>query len=832
MRPNREIQPHRVQTHPLARVDRRFVWLFAVTASLTVSVTSLTIAHRRSSFDRSTHRPIEPAPKASRAIGAIHPRISPSGKSIALSYQGAIWKTGRVGGVMRQLTAGPGFDTEPVWSPDEERIAYVNSSTGELGLISAETALPVKLPERILVDGKLFFHPDGKRLLGNFRLNSPQGRTRAFAWLDLTTGAIQQVFDPPRAPDVMCLSPDGEQIAYATSQDVPGEQGGHDGPQMDLFLISAAGSQARKLTRFHSRVFDMVWCKRSLYFSTDVGGAHTDLWTLSLDHPDQARNLTLGQADEDRPSLTLDGRWLVYNDNRENATALVVRDLQTGDERLLSFSRLDFGQPTGTLQVSVVEKGTGRPLAARLSIQQEGRKYFAPVGSLYRLSRDLMHFYATDQARLTIPPGKYIVRGFRGLEYRPFRQEIALAPGQNLSVKVELDRWTDPAVRSWYSGESHIHANYGYGSWYNTPETMRQQLEGEGLNVANFMVANSDGDGVFDREFFRGAPDPLSVPGTVLYWNEEFRATLWGHMTLLDLKHLVEPLFTGFKDTTNPLDTPTNSDIADHTHLQGGHVNYTHPAANVSDPFLSAYSAKSIPVDVALGKIDSLDINWGEATIALWYRLLNCGFRLPASAGTDCFLNRIQSTLPGSDRAYVKIDGPFAYGEWIKNLRAGRSFVTDGPMLEFSAAGKTLGETIKPTPGETIPVQATAAFQFPLERVELVYNGVVIASGQLSADRLSGTLNQSVKLDKSGWLSFRAYAQDRSEAHTSPIYVDIQGRPAASVADARYFLQWIDRLEAKLKERDRIPSQGLKAHVEGQLNAARETYRRIAAQGN
>ncbi len=439
----------------------------------------------------------------------------------------------------------------------------------------------------------------------------------------------------------------------------------------------------------------MSWSGNQLYFSSDVGGVHNNVWTLAIDQPERPRRMTSGHADEDRASLSADGRWLVYTDNRENATALAVRDLSTGDERLLSISRLDFGEPTGTLRLSVVEKQTGRPLTARLSIQQEGRKYLAPPGSLYRVQGGLLHFYATSHAQATVPAGKHILRAFRGLEYRPLERQIELAPGQNLNVTLELDHWNDPAARSWYSGESHIHANYGYGHWYNTPETMREQLEGEGLKVANFMVANSDGDGVFDREFFRGAPDPLSSSETVLYWNEEFRATLWGHMTLLNLKRLVEPFFTGFRDTTNPLDTPTNADIADATHLQDGHVNFTHPTSSTGDPFLGAYAAKSVPVDVALGKIDSLDINYGEPTLQLWYGLLNCGFRLPASAGTDCFLNRIQSRLPGSDRAYVKIDTAFSYGEWIRNLKAGRSFVTSGPLLEFSVDGKFLGENLQ-----------------------------------------------------------------------------------------------------------------------------------------
>jgi len=66
--------------------------------------------------------------------------------------------------------------------------------------------------------------------------------------------------------------------------------------------------------------------------------------------------------------------------------------------------------------------------------------------------------------------------------------------GQTHEVAVELERWVHMAKDGWYSGELHIHANYGYGSWFNTPQTMRQQCVGEDLNVCNFMVANSDAD--------------------------------------------------------------------------------------------------------------------------------------------------------------------------------------------------------------------------------------------------------------------------------------------------------------------------------------------------
>jgi TolB protein len=766
--------------------------------------------------------------KTWKAIGAIYPRISNGGAAIAFSYQGAIWRIPRQGGVMRRLTQGPGFDAEPAWSHDDKKIAYIDTSTGQLGLIDAEQGSSLKLPVVVFAEGKLYFHQDNQRLLGNFKREKSQ--SPVLAWLDLENGSITPVVNPGRSAEVFCLSQDAAQLAFVSTQDVEGEQAGHNGPEADIWTVSANGGNLRKLVRFRSRVFDLAWGEKDLYFTTDLGGAHNDLWAMSFDDPKGARKLTSGQADEDCPSLSADGRWLVYTDNRENATALVTRDLNTGDESTLRVSAVDFGQPTAILRLLVAEKGTHQPLVARLSIQQQDGKYFAPIGSLYRIKGSLEHFYSSKQAELTVPAGKYLLQAFRGLEYRPAQQQLELTPGQNKTITLELERWTDPSTRSWYSGESHIHANYGYGHWYNTPETMRLQLEGEGLNVGNFMVANSDADGVFDREFFHGEPDPSSASQTILYWNEEFRATLWGHMTLLNLQQLVEPIFTGFKDTTNPWDTPTNADIADQTHLQGGLVNYTHPANNVSDPFLSAYSAKAVPVDVALGKIDSLDINWGEATVSLWYRLLNCGFRLPASAGTDCFLNRIRSRLPGSDRAYVKIDGTFSYRGWIQNLRAGHSFVTNGPMLEFNLGGKSLGETLHLSQADTVPVQASAVARSPLSRVELVCNGSVLASGPLSADRLSGKIQQSVRIEKSGWLSFRAYGDDESQAHTSAIYVDVAERPAVSRKDAEYFLRWIDRLEAKLEERSRVPSSELKTRVESQLNAARAVYRKIAAQ--
>lgn len=349
------------------------------------------------------------------------------------------------------------------------------------------------------------------------------------------------------------------------------------------------------------------------------------------------------------------------------------------------------------------------------------------------------------------------------------------------------------------------------------------------------MVANSDGDGVFDREFFRGRPDSLSSERTILYWNEEFRSTLWGHLTLLNLKRLVEPIFTGFFNTTHPHDYPTNAVIADHVHDQGGHVNYTHPAQNVRDPYLSAYSAKALPVDAALGKVDSIDVlgSHHEANLPLWYRLLNCGFRLSASAGTDCFLNRIPGRLPGEDRVYVKVEGTFDYPRWIRALRAGRTFVTNGPMLEFSVEDQLPGGIVQlEQPGE-IRIQGRVVSQYLLDRMEIVYNARSVFSVPLEGG-LRASFETRLPALHTGWVALRASGPPHPDqprgtlfAHSGPVYLQIRGNPVKAREDAAYFLHWIDRLEQDLQARQRVPSRH-RGEVEEQLSRARAVFRSLA----
>src|SRR5262249_40423070 len=162
-----------------------------------------------------------------------------------------------------------------------------------------------------------------------------------------------------------------------------------------------------------------------------------------------------------------------------------------------------------------------------------------------------------------------------------------------------------------------------------------------------------------------------------------------------------------------------------------------------------------------------------------------------ASAGTDCFLNRIPSKLPGSDRAYVKVDGPFSYRGWIDGLKAGRTFVTNGPMfVEFSVEGRMQGETVRVDAGATLRIRARGTSQHPLARLEALNNGRVVATARPEGEKLEVAIDQGIAADRGGWIALRVSGPPHADqptgsvfAHTSPVYLDVPGRPVLARED-------------------------------------------------
>src|SRR5439155_1121551 len=217
------------------------------------------------------------------------------------------------------LAAGPGFAFQPCWSPDGKRVAFLQGKTwsgGQVKTIDAQTGASVPLPETVLAAGKLFFTPDGTHLVGNLR---QERQPEAFRSLDLKTGALKTLLRLPFMRQPWALSDDGRWLAYVTTLDVPDQQAGNDGPQADVWKVRVAGSEPERIGRVPARIHDVCWSAdgKALYVSSELGGVHNHLWRIDLRDPERSLKLTFGQADEDWPSISRDGRWLLYADNHE-----------------------------------------------------------------------------------------------------------------------------------------------------------------------------------------------------------------------------------------------------------------------------------------------------------------------------------------------------------------------------------------------------------------------------------------------------------------------------------------------------------------------------------
>src|SRR5262249_27381908 len=206
------------------------------------------------------------------------------------------------------------------------------------------------------------------------------------AWLDLQSGELTPLV-PVSSYFRFALSPDGKWIVHTASPDQPGEQSGSDGSHTDLWKLPAdpltlpsppsdggegrgRGEKAEKVRRFPPRGHDLCWADgRSLVVSTELGQAHDDLWKVPLADPLRGMvKLTSGQADEDRPCVSRDGKWLVYTDNRSGPTALVVRDMAGGEESAVRFDAMDYRRPAGAVRRTVKDSARGNAAVGRVSL--------------------------------------------------------------------------------------------------------------------------------------------------------------------------------------------------------------------------------------------------------------------------------------------------------------------------------------------------------------------------------------------------------------------------------------------------------------------------------
>lgn len=447
-----------------------------------------------------------------------------------------------------------------------------------------------------------------------------------------------------------------------------------------------------------------------------------------------------------------------------------------------------------------VEDPQGAATSALVLVRAEaGASQLPPSAVTANVGPDTW-FVCDGRTRLDLPEGTYSVRVERGLEFKPVLDSVTLQA--NGSRVYRLQRWIDLAARGYRSGEDHLHltadalpplmraAGLDFGTslyWWNGPYFPQPAVSGEAAGVTLF---DSEVENAWGALYSIGLRAPLPVawePGRSNLpsaqaahrlgalncyqggWSRE--AVVDALLGAVDVINLEDNLFQRHRFMPRP-----------------GNGNLLGVAG------FPAYPA----TDEGMRRL-SLDS---------YYRLLNCGLRLAAGAGTAA---GVKANAPGYNRAYVKAGPQASVRDFLRAWGQGRNFVTNGPMLFLSADGsREPGDTIAfASGGGAIHVRVEADSEQLLRSIAIIVNGRVVATGS------GPTLDATVPIAEGSWIAATAEAEDRllpdaalaryaqasrlggeqpsrlRFAHTSPIYVTVGGagaRVARSVAEVRRLL--------------------------------------------
>ena len=480
-----------------------------------------------------------------------------------------------------------------------------------------------------------------------------------------------------------------------------------------------------------------------------------------------------------------------------------------------------------TLRGRIWDRESGRALEARVQVLASTGHFRAPEGTILKVGPGEPFFYCDGSFAVDVPRGQTDVIVERGTEYRPLRVVVDLPARGTVDVDLPLERWIRLPEMGWYAGNTHVH--------YNESETrpsdrlyLDPRVEDLPVLIASVLKRN---ELAYASNVFPIGLHPHSTADHVIDIGEESRHNVrdfdigLGHIMLIKIKKIVEPVSRGLLvDDASP-DYPPLVDACDEARAQGGIVLWCHNAQGME-----------APIAAALGRLDGINLfdpYWMDPEYELWYRLLNCGMRLPGSTGSDWF-------VCSSNRVYVEVGPSFSYESWLEGLRAGRTILTDGPILQLSVCGQRPSNAVLELSGSqrSVPVVVEWSGAQPVDRIEIVRDGEVVAAFENVDQATAGTFTTSVDAVDAGWIAARCWGRRRTSygqalwGHTSPVYLRASPERAVVRAASDFFLRGIDESRGWIESRARLENAAQRERLLHLFAEGRAVYERLQRDGN
>ena len=803
---------------------------------------------------------LPPAPSSS----AWAPAWSPDGKWIAVAMQGSIWKVDPGTGIAVEVSYNAKYHSSPTWSRDGKWIVYTADDDGssiQLEAVNVETGASHPLTTDAHIYADPVFSPDGTRLA--YVSTRPNGYFNVYVraiqdgrWAgeeiavshDNSYGTERLYFGAWDMHTQPSWLPGGDALVLVSNRNAPLGSGNLWRVPVQANAMPKAALVLQEETLYRTRP-DVSREGKRIIFSSSRGAAdqfnHLYLIPVGGGEP---YKLTFGDHDEFHPRWSPDGERIAYISNEGGLPHLWVIETYGGAKTQVRIESRQWRRPMGSVRVRVVDGASGATTAARVYADGADGKAYMPADVYARIASTRMTrrlnghvFHASGEFTLEAPAGRMALEAVKGFEHLPASASVEVRPGETTQAVLTLKPLVDMAAKGWYNGSTHAHMNYA-GNLRNTPAHMMLMGRAEDLDVVNILAANKDSR-VFDHQYFekgggehsssKGQPDVKVIVG------EEYRPPFWGHVFYIGLRdHLISPFTAGYQGSALESLYPSNTDMFRKALAQGAAVGYVHAFGGDRDPLQGSLGgAKGFAVDAALGTIHGLEWSGSSrGSYTVLHHALNNDLRIAPVGGEDANTSLHRHTMMGSVRTYAYTGSTFTAEGWRDAIKAGKTFFSNGPLLEFTIDGRLPGESVQLPSAGTVTLKAEVWSFMPLTKVMIYRNGQVWKELTLNEDRTHVRLEERLEVSDSAWYALSAegapaYApvdQSFPQAGTAAVRVYVGDRKIRNRASAEYFIRWLDKLKGMAEQWPGWGSEVEKDHVFAQIREARQRYEQFA----
>lgn len=465
---------------------------------------------------------------------------------------------------------------------------------------------------------------------------------------------------------------------------------------------------------------------------------------------------------------------------------------------------------TGHIAVRVKDETTGRNTPVRVKLSRNGYA----VNKLPQTAVAVMYglwdhgdgygfqpdssFYTDGLFSLDLPPGTYELAISKGNEYLSQKHTLKVEAGKRVRKTFTLRRWINTPAMGWYSADGHMHIRRSP----REDALLSTWIQAEDVHVG-VILRMGDFWEIYYPQYAWGEKglyqqdDYMFVSG-----QEDPRTPELGHILSLGAHNRVR-----LKEEYYYYDY-----VLDSLKALNGLSGYAHGGE-------AYHGYRGLILDGLRNKVDYLEILQyciSDQPLMLdhYYHLLDMGFPLTALAGSDfpwCGKDHTRgkperSAQIGNARFYTYTGKTLSYQSWKEGIRKGHTFVSSGPILDFKVNNRLPGEKIEADQSIMLTITAHAyghSEQQPLESLEIVGHGKVLArvtanDPSQSTDHLS--IELTIPAGQGIWLAARSYAANNTAAHTTPVYVNVDGKGFHNPATMSHYINLSEKYLQELEE--------------------------------